>query len=134
MADIPDTTSAMNQVLTTYELLESILLELPLRDVLLAQRVSETFKDIINNSLPLQRQLFLAPISNCLLVDQPMNGVFLTTRSSCSERPTQYATYTGPKFTINPFIAQFWPHPFKLNQLVLNSDESPQVGGRQSEW
>ena len=45
------------------ELLAHILLYLPMRDLLLAQRVSRTFKEVIENSAAIQRALFLAPES-----------------------------------------------------------------------
>ena len=41
------------------ELVEVILLHLPIRDLLLAQGVSRTFKAVIGNSQPIQRRLFL---------------------------------------------------------------------------
>ena len=43
------------------ELLAHILVHLPMRDLLLAQRVSRTFKEVIENSAAIQRALFLAP-------------------------------------------------------------------------
>jgi hypothetical protein len=43
------------------ELVEIILLHLPVRDLLLAQRVSTTFKAVIDKSQPIQRALFLLP-------------------------------------------------------------------------
>ena len=41
------------------ELLENILLHLPERDLLLAQRVNRSFRDVITASVHLQRKLFL---------------------------------------------------------------------------
>ncbi|KAK5691310.1 hypothetical protein LTR17_025696 [Elasticomyces elasticus] len=52
---------AAQQVLDLPELLESILLILPMRDLLLAQRVSKTFKQVIVSSPHIQRALFFAP-------------------------------------------------------------------------
>src|ERR1700712_940845 len=49
---------ASDRVLATTELLELILLKLPMRDLLLAQRVSSRFKRVIDNSRPIQRSLF----------------------------------------------------------------------------
>lgn len=43
------------------ELLEHILLHLPMRDLLLAQRVSRMFKEVIDNSDTIQRALFFVP-------------------------------------------------------------------------
>lgn len=41
------------------ELLENILFHLPERDLLLAQRVNRSFRDVLNASVHLQRKLFL---------------------------------------------------------------------------
>lgn len=46
------------EVFAIPELLETILLELPAKDLLLAQRVNTTFRDAINNSIKIQRALF----------------------------------------------------------------------------
>ena len=46
---------------STPELLEVVLLYLPMRDLLLAQRVSKTFKAVIDNTQAIQRRLFLLP-------------------------------------------------------------------------
>ena len=48
-----------NKVFDTVELLEAILLQLPCKDVLLAQRVSRTWQSIIHGSVKLQKALFL---------------------------------------------------------------------------
>ena len=50
-----------HRVLNTTELLEMILLELPMRDILLSQRVDKNFETTIKHSLKLQRAVFLAP-------------------------------------------------------------------------
>lgn len=49
------------KVFSVRELLESILLELPLRDLLLARNISWTYKGLIESSIHLQRRLFLKP-------------------------------------------------------------------------
>ncbi|KAK5729666.1 hypothetical protein LTR17_011743 [Elasticomyces elasticus] len=56
---IPNAGTRLTQ---TYELLQEILLMLPMEDVLLAQRVNKTFRSTITNSMPLQQKLFLAPL------------------------------------------------------------------------
>lgn len=53
--------TAANQALRIPELLETILQNLPQRDILLAQRVSRSFNTTISGSIRLQRALFLAP-------------------------------------------------------------------------
>ncbi|KAF7185575.1 hypothetical protein HII31_13072 [Pseudocercospora fuligena] len=50
------------KVFDTVELLESILLELPIRDVLLAQRIAKSWQQTITGSIKLQRSLFLKPV------------------------------------------------------------------------
>lgn len=54
--------SAIEAVLSTTELLESILHKLPMKDLLFAQAVSKHWKATIDNSPKLQRALFLRPI------------------------------------------------------------------------
>jgi hypothetical protein len=49
---------AAQRVLSTTELLQRILLHLPVRDLLLAQCVSRSFLDLITSSLMLQEALF----------------------------------------------------------------------------
>ncbi|KAK3638693.1 hypothetical protein LTR56_006700 [Elasticomyces elasticus] len=53
--------SAFNAVLLTTELLEHILNQLPMKDLLLAQRVSPEWRDVICQSPLLQQQLFFLP-------------------------------------------------------------------------
>jgi hypothetical protein len=53
--------AAAMAVLESYELLEMILLELPLKDMLLAQRTSKTFQSLTKKSLPIRGALFLEP-------------------------------------------------------------------------
>lgn len=50
------------------ELVEQILLELPIQDILFAQRVNHTWCGVIQESLKLQRALFFKPISDDLFV------------------------------------------------------------------
>ncbi|KAK5715142.1 hypothetical protein LTR15_010559 [Elasticomyces elasticus] len=50
-----------NAVLLTTELLESVLRNLPTKDLLLAQRVSRKWCDLIRQSIVLQQQLFMRP-------------------------------------------------------------------------
>ena len=53
--------AASAKVFDTYELLEDILLHVPLRQLLLVQRVSKTFRQLAQNSLKIQKALFLTP-------------------------------------------------------------------------
>lgn len=54
--------SPIDRVLSTYELLESILSNLDMKDLLLFQRVSKSFKSVIDRSNDLQQKLFFQPI------------------------------------------------------------------------
>ncbi|KAK0884278.1 hypothetical protein LTR87_001907 [Friedmanniomyces endolithicus] len=58
---------ASNAVLLTTELLENILRSLPAKDLLLAQRVSPKWRDVITRSRQLQQQLsvILPPATPC---------------------------------------------------------------------
>jgi hypothetical protein len=56
--------AASSSVLNTYELLENILLHLPLRQLLLAQRVNKKFHAVIEDSLKINQALFFKPSSN----------------------------------------------------------------------
>lgn len=58
-ATLPSTLDAGSRVIKTFELLEKILLLLPLQQCLLSQRISCQFKEVIHSSLPLRRKLFL---------------------------------------------------------------------------
>lgn len=51
-------------VLNNYELLERLLLHLPLRDLLLAKRIKRACADVIERSEAIRRALFLLPTSN----------------------------------------------------------------------
>lgn len=55
--------SASAKVFGTPELLENILIQLPMRDLLLSQRVNVTFKSAIDGSIHLQRALWSVPLS-----------------------------------------------------------------------
>lgn len=61
------------QVSATIELLELILLRLPMSDILAAQSVSKHFKQVIQSSLPLQRAIFLKPASRMQGKDMVLN-------------------------------------------------------------
>ncbi|KAM3414257.1 hypothetical protein BST61_g10912 [Cercospora zeina] len=52
---------ACHNLLNTTELLENILSQLPIKDLLFAQRVCKTWKNCIDHSTTLQRGLFFAP-------------------------------------------------------------------------
>lgn len=55
--------SAVKRVFRTTELLEAILLELQVRDVLLAQRTATVWKRVVSGSKKLQQMLYFTPYS-----------------------------------------------------------------------
>ena len=77
------TASAVIQVFGTVELLEAVLLLLPLKTLLLSQRVSQKWKAAISGSQKLQQALFYTPIesSTKLAIDMLslLHGPLLTT-------------------------------------------------------
>jgi hypothetical protein len=61
----PRMSPASLRVFDIYELLEAILLYLPMRDILLAQRVNRRWRATIESSKPLQRALYFLPHGSC---------------------------------------------------------------------
>ncbi|KAF2490499.1 hypothetical protein BU16DRAFT_155039 [Lophium mytilinum] len=70
--------SAMDRVLGVTELLENILLKLPIRDIFQAQRVCKQWKTLIDTSPSLQQAMWLVPLS-------------------LSSPPAEYETYPCPE-------------------------------------
>jgi hypothetical protein len=56
-----ETQTAIHQVLSTPELLEAILLNLPISSLLRLQRLNRTFNTVISTSPSIQRALFFSP-------------------------------------------------------------------------
>jgi hypothetical protein len=74
------TTTATQAVLATAELLELILLNLPIKDILFAQKVCKQWKQLIDSSPLLQQALFLkpAPASSAAIDSKTLNLKFIT--------------------------------------------------------
>ena len=64
--------AAKSRVFDTPELMEAILLQLPLKDALLSQRVSKQWRNTIVGSTKLQQLLFFRPMGE--LADRPSPG------------------------------------------------------------
>lgn len=73
-----DVAEVIEKVFGTNELLENILVRLPMKKLLLAQRVCKHWHSLINGSIRLQRALFMAPV--------PVRGGFLRLRNGCEFR------------------------------------------------
>lgn len=65
--------TASTRVFAIPELLENILLHLPERDLLLAQRVNRSFRDVTTASVHLQRKLFFT--ADLVSEDVPFSGL-----------------------------------------------------------
>lgn len=76
--------TACHAVIDLPELLESIILFLPFKDQLRALRISKTFKGVIDNSVKIQRELFLLPVP---YTGPPLGAVF---KPDGSEDETHY--------------------------------------------
>lgn len=61
---LSDSESAMNKVLGVIELLESVLVHVNTRTLLLSQRVSTNWNNVINGSMKLQKKLFFLPVKD----------------------------------------------------------------------
>lgn len=79
---------ACRKVFGLYELVENILYQLPEKDLLLAQRINKTCRDVISLSIPIRKKLFLLPESTDLQ----------------SETPTETPIDTS-QIRVNPIIA-----------------------------
>lgn len=87
------TKNAEATALSTFELLELILLQLDTQTLLMAQRTCQTWYRIIQESVPIQKALFFAP-----------------TDSSSTNTKVQ-----------NPLLAKMFPSFFKPNPTLLAS-------------
>ncbi|KAF7197342.1 hypothetical protein HII31_01152 [Pseudocercospora fuligena] len=88
------------KVLATAELLEAILINLPIRDLLLAQRVCRLWRDSVSVSKPLKRQIFLelCDTERHTLYHRPMNRALVNMSPAVAERINNEfnATFTYP--------------------------------------
>lgn len=90
-------TANMDAVPDIPELLENILLNLPIRDLLLAQRVNKTFQATILGSSKLQQALFLKPLAGKFLYYQPPPRAPLLWLES-PEDPMHHTVHGNPFF------------------------------------
>lgn len=94
------------QVFENYELLENIILYLPLRQVFVARRISTYFEGIFNRSKPVRRALFLAPATPQHLrhfeIAESVGGGWSAGRPSVAIRPV-----------LNPFAEAYAQPPLR---------------------
>lgn len=78
--------SATSKVFENYELTENILLYLPQRDLLLAQRISKAVRSVIKTSPNTQRALFLKPADSGTITyfesEEPSGSAWKVSRES----------------------------------------------------
>ena len=94
--------AAAARVFATYEILESILLYLPLRHLLLSQKINKSSYDVVNRSQNVQRALFLdAGSAQTVFVD----GDFVSsTDYEASSRWKDAISGDAVFPVVNPFI------------------------------
>jgi hypothetical protein len=107
--------SLHNAVFLTTELLEMILEFLPMRDLLLAQRVTSKWRDVINRSTRMQQTLFF----------QPRDA---ETFWKCNTRDTTLVRVKADHKLVRYFLSAHRPRP----TLAGHQREAFPAGGRQS--
>ena len=91
---------AITAVFNTYELLESILTHLLIRDLAKCQRICQRFHNIIVRSLPLQQNLFLKlrPTTTCLQCQRHLSSCF-SGDTRIVTRPTPTTSTVAKQYT-----------------------------------
>lgn len=92
----------------TAELLEAILLELPMKDLLLSQKVCKQWKAMVDSSIRVQRKLFMAPAEAS---DPSIPGDFIDPKDIVERLKSVRAD--------KAFMKQLPKHGFKLNPLIV---------------
>lgn len=127
VASSPSTTTPASQAcLNTTELLENILRFVDFNTLLLAQRVSHHFMDVITGSLPLQRKLFLAPATFQEALSTA-DGEDDTMMNWCAKYQKKWQG--GPDLERPDFT-----HCYMVNPLLLNIRAVEAPGVRLFEW
>lgn len=122
----PETTSARSRAFGVTEIFEHILVSLPIRDLLLAQRISKHFQQVIEDSITLQRALFFkpAPATRDGKAVTPVINPLLAKPTRLSPRDkvpmllTTHDNFHGPKGTplilfVEALGLQYSPMPFE---------------------
>nr|POF18497.1 hypothetical protein CFP56_63041 [Quercus suber] len=124
MARLAKLSSAANAVFDTVELLESILLHLPMKDLLLSQRVSRAFRMTVLGSRVLQQALFFVPRMSGVYLEEI--GIF-TGKSwhmaRITEQRYEEQSAGGPVYECayyNPLLCfgQEHPSPIRTNRIL----------------
>lgn len=107
---------SVNAVFETYEILETILHKLPIKDILFAQRVCKSFKEVIARSRRLQRALFFEQVSPRVTEDR---------RHCIAKRLVRYKHFNRASSNSSTHPPQ---RPYKNPLLVGKSDEHKRRG------
>lgn len=81
--EAPTLPARIEKVLATYELVENILLHLPMHNIFTCQRVSRQWRSIIERSIPLREKMFLLSTSASL---RPQDTIYNRTVYCCWNR------------------------------------------------
>lgn len=109
--------TAAARVFSIFELAQQILLELPIRDLIHLPRVAKQFQSTVANSKPLQRALFLKPLTGksvILVKPTPGRMVFL------SDEGSEVSVHVLG----NPFARRVMNGLNKKNAAFLNQEAS----------
>lgn len=110
------------KVLETHELLEDILLRLPLRQLLLAQRVNKQFHAVIQDSLKINQALFLKPATTTTVEWWPTADVGRKLERSSECIWTSRGEKSEQVVVINPFT-----HTYAGSKKDLNKAHSTEM-------
>ncbi|KAK5683581.1 hypothetical protein LTS10_005114 [Elasticomyces elasticus] len=119
------TSSAGRRLTDTYELLEMILLNLPMDTLLFSQRVSRNFCSVIANSKVLQQKLFFAPLpAGCLDQEYRVNSIL----SRVSQLPLYYCPaakglrYSGSSERLSIYLTKPTSKSYTLSDAGPGND------------
>lgn len=110
--------TAAAAVLSTPELLEAIILELPNTQVFLIQRVNKTFRDVIRGSPSLQKALFLRPTADYVLQLHNNRRCFVVPCSSRADCDPELSEKYTPKAA--------GPYQERIDRWVIDASDRQQ--------
>ena len=112
--------TASSRVFAIPELLENILLHLPERDLLLAQRVNKTFRDVTTASVHLQRKLFFT--ADLVSEDVPAFGLKRNTFTEIF-RPKEGFYFTDYRLMSDRYLPLWRDWCYKNVESTMSLDE-----------
>lgn len=110
---------ACHEALHTIELLENILFNLSTQDLLRAQRVCHHWRSTIENSSPLQENLFFKPVASKITWLAEVSGVYCTFANDyTNENSSDHEPALGPRSTPATIRLKSAPLRYCRNQLT----------------